>query len=124
MRSCKPRRVRLNRPCILAVISVASIIIYLLSLANGGAKYKRNSGRFNRITSDEEYKKLAKPALNRPKDLDPNGLGEGGTAVRLPNLSPEDKNAMDKSIETYAVNQFVSEKISLHRTLKDSRHEL
>ena len=121
MRTC--RRARLTRSCMLAVISAACIIVYLLSLSNGGANYKRSQGNLNRI-SDEEYKQMAKPALERPSDLDPKGLGEGGTAVRLPDLKLEDKQLMDKSIEVYAVNQYISERISLHRRLKDTRHEL
>ena len=118
------RRLRMTRSCILAVVSAAAIIVYLLSLSNGGSTYKRSSVNFVDIVADDKYKQLLKPALERPSDLNPQGLGEGGTAVRLPNLNPEDKQKMDKSIETYAVNQFISEKISLHRNLVDARHEL
>ena len=123
MRTC--RRARLSRPCIIVGISAACIIIYLLSLSNRGAKYippAYNSRNHN--VKNRGIKSLSKPALSRPSNLDPNGLGEGGTAVHLPNLSPEDKKELDQSVETYAVNQFVSEKISLHRTLGDGRHKL
>uniref|UniRef100_H2YV47 Polypeptide N-acetylgalactosaminyltransferase n=1 Tax=Ciona savignyi TaxID=51511 RepID=H2YV47_CIOSA len=53
---------------------------------------------------------------------DPKGPGEGGTAVRLLNLSPEEQKQQEDSIQTFAVNQFVSERISLHRRLRDPRH--
>ncbi|CAK8694273.1 unnamed protein product [Clavelina lepadiformis] len=74
--------------------------------------------------TDTSYLKLAMPALPRPEDHDPNGLGENGASVRLLHLSPQEKQEQEDSIKTYAVNQFVSEKISLHRKLRDPRHEL
>nr|XP_002121130.1 polypeptide N-acetylgalactosaminyltransferase 4 isoform X1 [Ciona intestinalis] len=73
---------------------------------------------------EDDYASLFKPALSRPADIDPRGPGEGGSAVRLLNLSPEVSKQQEDSIQTYAVNQFVSERISLHRRLQDPRHEM
>lgn len=51
---------------------------------------------------------------------DGNAPGEWGRAAHL-NLSPEDKKQEQDSIERYAINIFVSDKISLHRHIQDHR---
>uniref|UniRef100_A0A9J8DC68 Polypeptide N-acetylgalactosaminyltransferase n=1 Tax=Cyprinus carpio carpio TaxID=630221 RepID=A0A9J8DC68_CYPCA len=54
---------------------------------------------------------------------DPSAPGEYGRATRL-NLSPEEKKEEEASIERYAINIFISDKISLHRHIQDNRmHE-
>lgn len=51
---------------------------------------------------------------------DGNAPGEWGRAARL-NLSPDEKKQEEDSIERYAINIFVSDKISLHRHIQDHR---
>ena len=53
--------------------------------------------------------------------LDPNGPGEMGRAVKLENLDPETKKLVDKGWQDNAFNQYVSDLISLDRTLPDYR---
>ncbi|KAL0961905.1 hypothetical protein UPYG_G00333190 [Umbra pygmaea] len=66
---------------------------------------------------DEED--LAKPVyVKAPADT--NMPGEWGKATRL-NLSPEEKKLEEQSVERYAINIFVSDKISLHRHIEDNR---
>lgn len=52
---------------------------------------------------------------------DPNGPGEMGKAVKLENLDPETKKLVDKGWQDNAFNQYVSDLISLDRTLPDHR---
>jgi len=92
--------------------------------ANDDAKSGRSSRNAGKIVIDDAYQSLAAPALPRPRDLDSHGLGEGGQAVRLLDLSADDQRKQEDSIQTFAVNQFISEKISLHRRLRDPRHEM
>ena len=51
---------------------------------------------------------------------DSNGRGEWGKATRL-NLGPEEKKLEEDSVERYAINIYVSDKISLHRHIQDNR---
>lgn len=66
-----------------------------------------------------EEGQLAKPVyIKAPADL--NAPGEWGRATRL-NLSPDEKKLEEDSVERYAINIFVSDKISLHRHIQDHR---
>ena len=116
MRVCRSRINRLTR--VIIGISICFFLIFLF------LKKNFSSNKFEKSNTEDVNQGLAKLALPRPSDWDPNGLGEGGTAVRLPNLNAEDKKKVEETIKTYAVNQFVSERISLHRTLQDKRHKL
>ncbi len=51
---------------------------------------------------------------------DNNAPGEWGRATHL-NLSPEEKKQEQDSVERYAINIYVSDKISLHRHIQDHR---
>ena len=62
-----------------------------------------------------------KPALVRPKSYTTNGLGEFGVKVVLENLTKAEKLEESDLEQKYGINQFLSQKISLHRTLKDPR---
>ena len=62
-----------------------------------------------------------KPALERPKFYTTDGLGEFGVKVVLENLTKEEKSQESQLLQEYGINQFLSENISLHRTLKDAR---
>jgi len=62
-----------------------------------------------------------KPALARPESYKPDGLGELGIEVVLTNLTKEEELEQNELRADYGINQFLSQKISLHRTLKDPR---
>ncbi|KAG7471617.1 polypeptide N-acetylgalactosaminyltransferase 4-like [Solea senegalensis] len=62
---------------------------------------------------------LAKPLYIKPV-LEGNAPGEWGRATHL-TLSPEEKKLEEESIENYALNIYVSDKISLHRHIQDHR---
>ncbi|XP_062342577.1 polypeptide N-acetylgalactosaminyltransferase 4 [Osmerus eperlanus] len=51
---------------------------------------------------------------------DSNAPGEWGKATRL-DLGPEDKKLEEDSVERYAINIYVSDRISLHRHIQDNR---
>lgn len=62
---------------------------------------------------------LARPLYMKPP-ADSNAPGEWGRAAHL-TLSPEEKKQEQDSVERYAINIFVSDKISLHRHIQDHR---
>ncbi|XP_041665149.1 polypeptide N-acetylgalactosaminyltransferase 4 [Cheilinus undulatus] len=66
--------------------------------------------------SDEQ---LARPLYVKPPP-DNGAHGEWGRATHL-SLSPEEKKEEQDSVERYAINIYVSDKISLHRHIRDHR---
>ena len=63
-----------------------------------------------------------KPALKRSTTTFlNNSLGELGVEVVLKNLREAEREKKEDLKEKYGINQFLSEKISLHRVLKDPR---
>lgn len=62
---------------------------------------------------------LARPLYIKPSP-DSNAPGEWGRATHL-NLSPEEKKLEQDTVERYAINIYVSDKISLHRHIQDHR---
>lgn len=83
---------------------------------------RSESRHVDELVIDDHYLALAAPVLERP--VEGPRLGQGGIAARMPELSAQDQSIQDESIEKYAINHFISEKISLHRRLTDRRHEL
>ncbi|XP_061677961.1 polypeptide N-acetylgalactosaminyltransferase 4 isoform X2 [Syngnathoides biaculeatus] len=63
--------------------------------------------------------KAASPVYAKPPP-DDGAPGEWGRPANL-DLSPEEKTRAQDSVERYAINIFVSDKISLHRHIKDGR---
>lgn len=64
---------------------------------------------------------LAAPRNDAP---DPNGPGENGKPVNLPDdMPPETKKLVDEGWQKNAFNQYVSDMISLHRSLPDPRDD-
>jgi len=53
--------------------------------------------------------------------IDPNAPGEMGKPVRIENPDPETKKKIDKGWKDNAYNQYISDMISLHRSLPDQR---
>lgn len=62
---------------------------------------------------------LARPLYLKPA-ADTSAPGEWGRAAHL-TISPEEKKLEQESVERYAINIFVSDKISLHRHIQDNR---
>lgn len=62
---------------------------------------------------------LARPLYVRLSP-DNNAPGEWGRATHL-NLSPEEKKQEEEAVEHYAINIYISDKISLHRHIQDYR---
>ncbi|CAG10036.1 unnamed protein product [Tetraodon nigroviridis] len=62
---------------------------------------------------------LARPLYVKPP-ADGDAPGEWGRPARL-HLSPDEKKQEEDSVERYAINIFVSDKISLHRHIQDHR---
>ena len=59
--------------------------------------------------------------LNRPESWSPQGLGELGVAVRM--KSEFDAVEEEILLNKYGHNVLLSNRISLHRQLRDSRHD-
>ena len=60
--------------------------------------------------------------LPLPKD-NPDGPGAMGRAVKIDNPEPAVKKLIDEGWQKNAFNQYVSDMISVHRTLPDPRDE-
>lgn len=71
------------------------------------------------IEDSEADGQLARPLYSKPSP-DNNAPGEWGRATHL-NLSPEEKKQEQDTVERYAINIYVSDKISLHRHIQDHR---
>uniref|UniRef100_H2YVG4 Glycosyltransferase 2-like domain-containing protein n=1 Tax=Ciona savignyi TaxID=51511 RepID=H2YVG4_CIOSA len=67
---------------------------------------------------------LSAPALSRPADRPLNGIGERGDPVVLGNLTKDEKRRKQELWDIYGINHFLSDKISLHRALREFRHPL
>ncbi|KAK2836410.1 hypothetical protein Q7C36_014279 [Tachysurus vachellii] len=89
--------------------------------AENGSKHSIESRvAFTAVEVDAET--LKRPVYVKPPP-DSNAHGEWGRATRL-NLKSEEKKQEEDSIERYAINIYVSDKISLHRHIEDNRmHE-
>lgn len=68
---------------------------------------------------DHPDRDLARPVYLKP-EADSSAPGEWGRAAHLA-LSPDEKKLEQESVERYAINIFVSDKISLHRHIQDNR---
>ncbi|KAL7830382.1 hypothetical protein SRHO_G00315090 [Serrasalmus rhombeus] len=72
--------------------------------------------------AEENTERLQQPIYMKSPP-DPNAPGEWGKATRL-SLNSEEKKQEEDSIERYAINIFISDRISLHRHIQDNRmHE-
>ncbi|TSK31453.1 Polypeptide N-acetylgalactosaminyltransferase 4 [Bagarius yarrelli] len=82
----------------------------------------KRSARRDIVQREEDAETLKRPIYMKPPP-DSKAPGEWGRATRL-NLNSEEKKQEQDSIERYAINIYVSDKISLHRHIEDNRmHE-
>ena len=92
-----------------------------LSLPRGDGDYDGVDHRrpARQLEDPGAERELARPVYSKLQ-ADANALGEWGVATRL-SLSPEEKKLEQDSVERYAINIYTSDRISLHRHIRDSR---
>ena len=74
------------------------------------------------LTGGRESNEGNQGVLMPPRE--PDGPGEMGRAVNLPKeMTPEQKKLVDDGWQKNAFNQYVSDMISVHRTLPDPRDD-
>ncbi|CAK9300067.1 unnamed protein product [Gordionus sp. m RMFG-2023] len=61
------------------------------------------------------------PPPDQDETMDPKGYGDNGEAVVFKKLNPEQQKEMDEGWQNNAFNQYVSDRISLHRKLPEVR---
>uniref|UniRef100_A0A673L8X3 Polypeptide N-acetylgalactosaminyltransferase n=1 Tax=Sinocyclocheilus rhinocerous TaxID=307959 RepID=A0A673L8X3_9TELE len=103
-------------------------LFYLLLVRSSPQSLPDKDGQHDILVRDlpsikaEDSDSLLRPVYEK-QTPDPSAPGEYGRATRL-TLSPEEKKEEEASIERYAINIFISDKISLHRHIQDNRmHE-
>uniref|UniRef100_A0A8B9TRC3 Polypeptide N-acetylgalactosaminyltransferase n=1 Tax=Anas platyrhynchos TaxID=8839 RepID=A0A8B9TRC3_ANAPL len=113
-----------RRGCALLGLLTAAYLAVELSVSSFGASLGGGStagARWERRFSGgaEEAVDLARPVYDKSPP-DSYAPGEWGKATRL-QLNPEEKKQEEELIEKYAINIYVSDKISLHRHIEDNR---
>ncbi|XP_051871806.1 polypeptide N-acetylgalactosaminyltransferase 4 [Pristis pectinata] len=115
----------LGKSCILISLLWITYVIIQLTVSSfpNSAGQSNSKERKNRAyVNDEESEDLSRP-LYEKSAVDMNSPGELGKAAHL-NLNAEEKKQEEESIERYAINVYLSDKISLHRHIQDDRmHE-
>lgn len=111
---------RRNRSKLIICILCAFVAGYLIfprdTESNSGSESRREvAGDKLRNVDDEFFKK---PVYEKPP-LDINALGEMGRAVKLTDLTDEEKKEESESLKKHKINIYVSDKISLHRRLPE-----
>ncbi|XP_077405324.1 polypeptide N-acetylgalactosaminyltransferase 4 [Vanacampus margaritifer] len=104
---------------LLWLLWLAYLLLVLSPSASSSSGDALQPERRNVDGAGPDAAKLAEPVHAKPP-ADDDAPGEWGRAAKL-NLSPEEKTAAQDSVERYAINIFVSDKISLHRHIKDNR---
>ncbi|XP_059828522.1 polypeptide N-acetylgalactosaminyltransferase 4 [Hypanus sabinus] len=120
--SVKLKWIWLGKSCILIsllwityVIIELSVSTLLDSAGQSNRKERANAAYF----SEEQSEDLSRPVYEKPA-VDMSRPGELGKAAHL-NLNAEEKLQEEESIERYAINIYLSDKISLHRHIQDDR---
>lgn len=126
-----PKTIRLRKKPLLFVVFIVVLIVAALNY------YHRNTrdiapdiGKRKDISTDSDIREKEPhvdatnavrtwPDLNG--DFNPSDPGEGGVAVAT---NPEEDKLKNMAYAEYGFNQFVSDKISLHRSLPDTRSPL
>ena len=86
---------------------------------DGGGRSLRQFASLGGEDGGRAAEQLTRPVYVKAP-ADSNAPGEWGKATRL-NLGPEEKKLEEDSVERYAINIYVSDKISLHRHIQDNR---
>ncbi|XP_030060830.1 polypeptide N-acetylgalactosaminyltransferase 4 [Microcaecilia unicolor] len=115
-----------SKSCLLLGLVMLAFVILERSVStfHGSVDDTRTTRTSERQFSDREEtaEDLAQPVYKRSSP-DPNLPGEWGKAAHL-QLTEEEKKRVEDSIEKYAINIYLSDRISLHRHIKDNRmHE-
>ncbi|XP_064839073.1 polypeptide N-acetylgalactosaminyltransferase 12-like isoform X2 [Oncorhynchus masou masou] len=109
---------RRNRWKLIVCLLGASIVGYfILNRHNNPGDIAGTSRREVPTEQDIANEMLKKPVYDKPQ-LDLNALGEMGRAVKL-NLVGEEKKKEEESINKHQINTYVSDLVSLHRSLPE-----
>uniref|UniRef100_A0A4W3JHC8 Polypeptide N-acetylgalactosaminyltransferase n=1 Tax=Callorhinchus milii TaxID=7868 RepID=A0A4W3JHC8_CALMI len=96
------------------------VIELSFSTLHGSAGQSSNNERLDRhFSNDEHNEDLSQAVYEKPRP-DTNAPGELGKAVHL-QLNVDEKKQEEEIIERYAINIYLSDKISLHRHIQDNR---
>uniref|UniRef100_A0A8C7GL18 Polypeptide N-acetylgalactosaminyltransferase n=1 Tax=Oncorhynchus kisutch TaxID=8019 RepID=A0A8C7GL18_ONCKI len=107
-----------NRWKLIVCLFGASIVGYfILNRHNNPGDIAGTNRREVPTEQDIANEMLKKPVYDKPQ-LDLNALGEMGRAVKL-NLVGEEKRKEDESINKHQINTYVSDLVSLHRSLPE-----
>ncbi|XP_005797463.1 polypeptide N-acetylgalactosaminyltransferase 12 [Xiphophorus maculatus] len=94
-----------------------TLLGYLIFFKHPSGKASPANRREVSAEGEEENERLRRPVYEKPP-LDLNALGEMGRAVKL-NLNKEEKIKEEESIQKHQINTYVSDRISLHRSLSE-----
>uniref|UniRef100_A0A4W5QH32 Polypeptide N-acetylgalactosaminyltransferase n=1 Tax=Hucho hucho TaxID=62062 RepID=A0A4W5QH32_9TELE len=109
---------RRNRWKLIVCLFGASIVGYfILNRHNNPGDIAGTSRREVPTEQDIANEMLKKPVYDKPP-LDLNALGEMGRAVKL-NLVGEEKKKEEESVNKHQINTYVSDLVSLHRSLPE-----
>ncbi|XP_041759648.1 polypeptide N-acetylgalactosaminyltransferase 12 [Coregonus clupeaformis] len=118
MALCRQR----NRWKLIVCFFGASIVGYFIFNRHNTGDIPGTGRREVPIEQDVANEMLEKPVYDKPP-LDLNALGEMGRAVKL-NLVGEEKKQEEESINKHQINTYVSDLISLHRSLPEQWNPL
>ncbi|KAK6327859.1 hypothetical protein J4Q44_G00035050 [Coregonus suidteri] len=118
MALCRQR----NRWKLIVCFFGASIVGYFIFNRHNTGDIPGTGRREVPIEQDVANEMLEKPVYDKPP-LDLNALGEMGRAVKL-NLVGEEKKKEEESINKHQINTYVSDLISLHRSLPEQWNPL
>ncbi|XP_048448829.1 polypeptide N-acetylgalactosaminyltransferase 4-like [Rhincodon typus] len=112
----------LGKTCLLISFLWIAYVIIELSIStvqNSAGQSSREERKYRTYSNVEEAEDLSRPVYAKP-DIDLSSPGELGKAVNLL-LNADEKKKEEESVERYAINVYISDKISLHRHIKDDR---
>ncbi|XP_012513017.1 PREDICTED: polypeptide N-acetylgalactosaminyltransferase 4 [Propithecus coquereli] len=107
---------------LLAILAVAYILVELLVStfhASPGADRARERGSRQLSDLQEQAEDLSRPLYEKPP-ADSHAFGEWGRASKL-QLNEGELKQQEELIERYAINIYLSDRISLHRHIEDKR---
>ncbi|KAI4818408.1 hypothetical protein KUCAC02_011749 [Chaenocephalus aceratus] len=108
---------RRRRPTILFSLLSVTLVGYLVFFRHNSVDVSVTNRRESPGEREVGNEELKKPVYERPP-MDLLALGEMGRAVKL-NLNGEEKRKEEESIKKHQINTYVSDKVSLHRSLPE-----